>query len=479
MAVDLEVGKQQREEVFHWHPYHTVWIWLFLAWTCCYIDRSITGPVVAWMIGHDVAFLAGASLPYSLGGLVGSMFFAGYMLTQFPAGYLGDRYGQKVMIVLSTAGASVATFITGLMSSLYAFVAARVLTGLWEGAYYSNDRALIASVTPESKRGLAMGLIFTGLALGLTIATIATPMLLDAFASWWGAETAWSIPFILFSIPTAVVSVGVWRYVRVSTAGGAYHRAGGWLMLLSLGLLAIIMLTFHLTLEYRWGDLFQVVAVTIVALLLVAVIYRLLGDRSSMVLRDRSLVLMYLSAIPILYTLWFFGFWALAVVAESSHLGIAGAALYAAFFGIANGLGYPLGGKLWDLEKKKGHGGKRCYVALCLLVTMLVLSLGAYLSTGGSDYLVIAVLIFSIGVPFAAMQTVHMTMVSDLAPPGMLGQAYGMWNLVAEIGALLSPVVSGVLRDLTGGWTLAIMVNGALLLISLVLVLGVRTVQNG
>jgi len=62
------------------------------------------------------------------------MFFAGYMLTQFPAGYLGDRHGRKAMVVISTLWAGVATLVSALTRSLNSFVAARVLTGLGEGA---------------------------------------------------------------------------------------------------------------------------------------------------------------------------------------------------------------------------------------------------------------------------------------------------------------------------------------------------------
>ena len=44
----------------------------------------------------------------------------------------------------------------------------RVITGLGEGAYYSNDRSLIAETTPERERSLGMGVVITGLALGIT-----------------------------------------------------------------------------------------------------------------------------------------------------------------------------------------------------------------------------------------------------------------------------------------------------------------------
>jgi MFS transporter, ACS family, D-galactonate transporter len=457
-----------------WRPYHTTWAWLFLAWMMLYIDRAITGPVVAWMIENDVPLIGSSATPHALGGLVGSMFFAGYMLTQFPAGYLGDRYGRKAMLFLSTLLASLATLATALTRTLQGFVAARIFTGLVEGAYYSNDRALVAAVTPEGRRGVAMGVIFSGLAVGLTLATLVTPHLLR-WASPWLGEDAWTLPFLLFSIPTFLVALGVWRFVR--PPAGERQRllpAAARLLVYCVGLLSGLVLVYMFIEDMGLPEIAQAGMVGLAAATLLLVIYLLLGRKSAAVLRDRDLVLMYLSAVPILYTLWFFGFWALLVVSESSSIGLDGAALYAAFFGVANGLGYPLGGYLTDRALVRGWGRRALYVALCLVVAALVLALGAYLYYGRSHYAVIGVLIFFIGLPFSAMQTVHMALTSDLAPPAEMGQAFGMWNLVGEFGALFSPVVAGYLRDQTGSWALPVVITGLTLVASALAVTRVR-----
>ena len=74
-----------------WPAYRTLWVFLLLGWTVSAADRALTGPVVTWMIENNVGFLADADKPYALGGLIGGLFFAGYMLTQFPGGYLGRQ----------------------------------------------------------------------------------------------------------------------------------------------------------------------------------------------------------------------------------------------------------------------------------------------------------------------------------------------------------------------------------------------------
>lgn len=460
---------------FKMKQYHVIWTWLFLAWMMCYIDRSLTGPVVSWMIKNQVGFFADAPMQHALGGVIGSMFFAGYMLTQFPAGYLGDRYGRRAMVVISTAWAGVTTFISALATSLFSFVSLRVLTGLGEGAYYSNDRAIIDDVTPRDKKGFAMGVVFVGLALGLTLATIVTPPLMDEAALLWGNDLAWTVPFLIFSPLTILVSWGLWTRLRPKDERDIPLRRPLFrLIAYSAIFLTSIMAVFQTTLSLGWSSLWQTLAIIALAWGLIFIIYRRLGMKSAPVLRNRNLLLMYFSAIPILYTLWFFGYWALLVVADSAQLGLSGAALYAGLFGLASMIGYPLGGLLCDRGFARGRGRKFDYLVMCAAVAGLIIILAWDIKARLLGLAGLAVLLFLIGVLFSAMQTVHMTMTSDLAPKKMMAQAFGMWNLVAEIGALLSPVVSGTLRDLTGDWSMAALLTAALLFASCAMIWFVR-----
>ncbi len=477
-------------------PYRRVWILLFLAWTVAYADRTITGPIVSWMIANRVGFLA-TGYPYALGGIIGSMFFAGYMLTQFPAGYLGDRYGRKVMIVISTLWSALATAASAAAGSVLSFVGLRVATGLGEGAYYSNDRALVRLVTPEAKRALGMGIVFVGLATGLTLATIWTVPILDWAASLWGADAAWRAVFLLFAVPTAAVGLLFLRIVRVDdvtnpTDAALRERtrlfaAAARLAGISAVFLAILLGTYVLTeplvlagdAGLGFARVLQAVAVIAVAFALIALIYVRLGRESAPVLKDRNLLLMYVSAIAILWTLWLFGFWSGQILSETANTAPVIGWAFAGAFGIANGIGYPLGGWIADRSFMRGLGRRRLCVILGGATALLVAALAAYVHMGSSNLFVLGGLLFAIGLPFAAMQTVHMAMTSDLAPLALQAQAFGAWNLVAEIGAVLSPVVGGVLRQTTGTWTLALALNAGILLASALLVSLVRERPRG
>ena len=58
-------------------PYRALWAVLLLGWVVSYADRTLTGPVIAWMIQNKAGFIGDAANPAALGGLVGSMFFLG------------------------------------------------------------------------------------------------------------------------------------------------------------------------------------------------------------------------------------------------------------------------------------------------------------------------------------------------------------------------------------------------------------------
>src|SRR3954452_19137487 len=208
-----------------WPAYRTLWIWLLLGWTVSAADRSLTGPVVTWMIQNKVAFLAHADNPFALGGLIGGLFFAGYMLTQFPGGYLGDKYGHRTIIVISLIWAGLATLLTGVITGLVAFIAIRVLTGLGEGAFYSNDRSLIAERTPVEKRSLGMGVVITGLALGITLSTVFAPDLIDLGGKVFAHDQAWRMGFLVLGAVTLLVGLGVAVYFRGEERGLPYLRA--------------------------------------------------------------------------------------------------------------------------------------------------------------------------------------------------------------------------------------------------------------
>ncbi|MFI0820644.1 MFS transporter [Streptomyces sp. NPDC021098] len=458
-----------------WQPYHTLWAMLLGGWLFSYADRTLTGPVVTWLIENDHSMLGSASHPHALGGLIGSLFFAGYMLTQFPGGYLGDRFGHRTMLAVSLLWAGVATLASGVVSGLIAFVVLRVLTGLGEGVFYSNDRSLIAQRTPPAKTSFGMGVAITGLSIGLTIATISTPYLIDWGARAFGHEDAWRMPFLVLG--GATLAFGWITAVYMRRIGGPLKATGSTLRLLGISaVLCAAVMAVYLIADGAgmpsWG---VAVLECVLAFVLIGAIFARRGARLGAISRNRNVLLLSFAFIAVMWNLWFFSFWSVSIVADAAHSSFQNAALVATFNAGAGILGFPVGGRLSDVAKARGWGRRPLLIAFTVVQGLLVLVFAAYLQAQEKpSLLVMSVLLFVTSLFFNALQPMAHALLNDVVDASERGAAFGLFNLVGEIGAVISPALSGTLFDHYGSWTSAVYIDGALMLTSAVLYVLVR-----
>jgi ACS family D-galactonate transporter-like MFS transporter len=458
-----------------WPAYRTLWLWLMVGWTVSAADRALTGPVVTWMIDNNVGFLADADKPYALGGLIGGLFFAGYMLTQFPGGYLGDKYGHRTIIGVSLIWAGIATLLSGVLTGLAVFIAIRVLTGLGEGAFFSNDRALIAQETPVEKRSLGMGVAITGLAIGITIATVFAPDLIHLGTTVFGSShDAWRMPFLCLGAATLIVGISIVVSFRRAEPGLPYGRAFLHMLRYAIPGLIAVMAVYFVGDAAGLTDLEIALAEVALALALVGFVFARKMEEIGPVLRSRDLWLINVAFIAVLWNLWFFSFWSVSIVADAAHSSFGRSAMIAAFNAGAGILGFPVGGWLSDRTVRAGIGRKPLVVAFTALQCLLTIGFGIAVSSDNANVWVLAALLFSASTFFNAMQPIAQGMLADIAPQRLHGAAFGMNNLIGEIGAVLSPAVSGALRDTTGGWSTAIFLDAGLIAVAVVLFLFVQ-----
>lgn len=460
--------------------YRWLWMWLLLGWIASGVDRTITGPVVSYMIENEVPMFQGVENPFAVGGLVGSLLFAGYMLMQFPGGYVGDKVGHRTVIVISIIWAGVATILSGLMTALIGLVAFRVITGLGAGMFYSNDRTVITDQSPFQKRSLGMGVVITGLAIGITLAFLTVSPLISLGASVFGEEGAWRMPFIALGAAVIPVGIGMFLFFKGQEGehefrpafGAAFKDVGKYATIFFVAVMAVYFFATQAGVP-AWGVALLELCL---ALLLVGFIFYRLSGEISPVLYNRDLLLIYISAIAILWNLWFFGFWSVSIISDAAGgATFLRAALTAVFFGVAGIIGFPVGGWLADYAKQKGWGRKPMLVSFTLIQGLLTLAFGFYISNGGETLLILGILIFVASLFFNALQPMSQALTADLVPnTAYLGAAFGLWNLIGEMGAVLSPAISGVLRDATGSWGAAVFLDAGIIFTSFVLLLFVR-----
>ena len=449
--------------------YRSLWVFLLCGWLISYADRTVTGPVVAWMIANKAGFIGGASNPATLGGLVGSMFFAGYMLTQYAGGRLGDRFGHREMLVLSLLWAGVMTLVSGAVTGLVAFVAARVLTGLGEGAFYSNDRTMVINHTPQARRTLGLGVVLSGLSMGLTVALLATPYLLDVGSTLGLGGGAWRVPLWVFGVVSLLVGGATWAFFRAR--GDRPLRLGPPTLRLigySIPTAVVIVLVFVLANALRWPDWLTAVAIGVLTIAVIAVVVRNVvreGQAATLLTRDTWLV--YIAFIAVLWNLWFFSFWSVEIVKETAHSSLVAAGLTAAFNAGAGIIGFPVGGWLADRRARQGKGRKPLAIVCATVHTLLAVAFGLSILGGRPSLVLLGLILFVSGLFFNALQPIVHTITGDLVPAAQRGSVFGIFNLIAEIGAVASPVVSGVLRDATGSWAPGVFTAAAVMAVSI------------
>jgi MFS transporter, ACS family, D-galactonate transporter len=434
--------------------YRSLWAFLLAGWLISYADRTVTGPVVSWMIANKAGFIGDASNPATLGGLVGSMFFTGYMLTQYAGGRLGDRFGHREMLVLSLLWAGIMTLVSGVVTGLVAFVAARVLTGLGEGAFYSNDRTMVMNHTPPARRTLGLGVVLSGLSIGLTVALLATPYLLNAGTAIGLGDGAWRLPLWIFGVVSLLVGGATWAFFRAR--GDRPLRLGPPALRLigySVPTAVVIVVLFVLAESLRWPDWLTAIATGLLAVAVIVIVVRNVvreGQASTLLTRDTWLV--YIAFIAVLWNLWFFSFWSVQIVKETAHSSLVAAGLTAAFNAGAGIIGFPVGGWLADRRARQGKSRKPLAIACAVAHTLLAVAFGLSILGGQPSLVLLGLILFVSGLFFNALQPIVHTITGDLVPTDQRGSVFGLFNLIAEIGAVASPVVSGVLRDATGSW---------------------------
>ena len=145
-------------------------------------------------------------------GYVFSAFVLGYALFQVPGGWLGDRWGTRLVLAGAVVWWSVFTALTaiagtlptaewlGLLGSL---VLIRFLIGLGEAAALPNFNRAVANWFPLRERGLGMGVSIGGIGIGSAI----TPPLV----AWMMVNFGWQSAFYVAGL-AGVLIAGLWGW---------------------------------------------------------------------------------------------------------------------------------------------------------------------------------------------------------------------------------------------------------------------------
>lgn len=176
---------------------------------------------LGWFLAIGVRLVFPALLPavraafdfdLTTAGLLLSALWFAYALAQFPGGFLGDRIGERNVLVLSTGLAAGTILAVTVADDLLAFVAATVLFGLGTGLFTTTRFTVLSNVYPD-RGATAIGVTASAGSVGSTALPVIAGGL--AAAAGWRAGFGFVLPVYLLTI------VGLWWAVPAHTAGAA------------------------------------------------------------------------------------------------------------------------------------------------------------------------------------------------------------------------------------------------------------------
>jgi sugar phosphate permease len=176
---------------------YTVLLLVFLAAFITYLDRvcmSVAAPAIQADLGLSQMEFA----------WVFTVFYIAYGVFEIPTAWLGDRWGQRRMLLRIVGSWSLFTIFTGMARSLPAMLVTRTAFGAAEaGAFPTLSRAL-SRWFPLQERGRANGIMWMGARTGgalappMAVALIALMGWRYAFAVFGAVGLIWCVVFAIW-----------------------------------------------------------------------------------------------------------------------------------------------------------------------------------------------------------------------------------------------------------------------------------------
>lgn len=356
---------------------------LFVASLINYLDRaslSLALPV----IGVDL------HLGPTEKGLLLSAFFWSYAFMQLPVGLFLDRYSIRWVYAGLFAIWSLACGFTGLVSSLAAFLAVRILLGIGESVYFPGGTKIVYLLFSPKERGLPSGLFNAGSRLGFAVGGMMVPALMVAFG--------WRVMFMVIGFGSLVWLIP-------------------WLVIVPA--------------RGNWGSI----------------------SVSKTVLRlptfNRNLLGICLGFFTFDYFLYLLLTWLPDYLVQVRHLTIIRAGIYSALPFLAFGASEVLGGGIADRLIRNGWSETRARKVVITVgfLSGLLLIPALFVSSGEAAI----ALIF--GACFVGLSTGNsVAIVQACAPPDEIAAWSGMQNFSGNVGGIIAPLLTGILISRTGSY---------------------------
>lgn len=397
-----------------------------------YLDRTVLGiaaPQLTKELGINAALM----------GLLFSVFSWSYVASQIPGGLFLDRFGSKLTYFLSMTFWSLCTLAQGLVHGIGALFVFRLGLGVSEAPCFPTNSRVVATWFPQSERAMATGTYTVGEYIGLAFFSPFLFMLMGAFG--------WRSLFYVVGGVGIVFGFIWWAFYReprdhpsANQAELDYIEAGGGL-------------------THRKKDAgASGVSAASAAAGKSGFEWRTIGR----LLKHRQLTGICLGQFAGNSTLVFFLTWFPTYLATERHMAWLKIGFFAIMPFIAASIGVMFGGLFsdWLLRRGKSPNVARKLPIIAGLLLASTIILANYVESNVAVIAILSVAFFAQG-----MAALGWTLVSDIAPDGLLGVTGGIFNFAANLAGIVTPLVVGFIVAATGSFVGALVFIGAIALI--------------
>ncbi|MBN2973515.1 MFS transporter [Roseomonas aeriglobus] len=381
-----------------------------------YLDRTILGvaaPALTKELGINAALM----------GVIFSAFSWSYAASQVPGGAFLDRFGTRLTYCLSVAFWSFFTLLQAFVHGVGALIGLRLALGVAESPCFPANSRVVATWFPRDERAFATGVYTVGEYIGLAFLS---PLLFAALATF-----GWRSLFVGAGVIGLLFAIVWWRGYREPRQSRANQ-----------------------------AELDEIVAGG--ALLDQPPVQRFDWSAAGKLLKTRQMWGICLGQFAGNSTLVFFLTWFPTYLATERHMDWLKIGFFAIAPFIAASVGVLFGGWWSDRMLRQGKSpnvARKLPIILGLLLASTIIAAN-FVESNAAVIAILSLAFFAQG-----MAALGWTLISDIAPEGMLGVTGGIFNLAANLAGIVTPLVVGGIVAATGSFFYALAFIGVVALL--------------